>query len=400
MIRAKTAMEERGIALFRLSARVYLGGFALIFGVSAVSVNAQVESRPSRPVATLRVQTNLVQIPVLILTRDREKLTSPFAVNRLAIRLAGGPWVRPKFVRLEGGDPIDLAILVDPRGPQLGLLPKLSQAIARLAPSSLSSRDHVSIYVMGCSAMQAVEELPADAEKLRSAVEIALKNGTNRVVDGSHVRCKPETRVWDALGYVTRVMSDKPGRRAILAITDGDDLRSKVGPYDLGVLAQLDAVTIFGLDATNHLSGNPGLHWADERSLSAVSEQSGGIALELGGQTLDGVLTRFVQMLRDRYIVEFPRPTDLKPGRVELEVRVTGSDFFIRSAGKSVPSPNPGEVGGGTITVVNDEEGAATGSVPAAASKGTDGLPPGAQSAHQPQADSDAAPSTADPETP
>ena len=284
-------------------------------------------------------------------------------------------------MRLEGADPIDLAILIDPRGPQLALLPKLAQAIAGLAPSSLSSRDHVSIYVMGCSAVQVVEDLPADPEKLRAAAETALKNGTNRAPEGSRARCKPDTRVWDAIAYVTRAISGKPGRRTILAITDGDDIRSKQSPADVGTLAQTNGVTIFALDPTNHLNGNLGLHSADEQLLSHISESSGGMTLEPEGQSLDQQLKGFVQMLRDRYIVEFPRPTNLKAGRVELEVRVTGSDFFIRAAGKSVPFPNPTEAGTGTITVANVEEGSATESVPAAISEETEPLPPGAQPA-------------------
>jgi VWFA-related protein len=361
MIHAITAKDKRIASLFRVAAGLCMVGLAMASGVGAAALVAQNQDAPGGPIATLRLQTNLIQIPVLVLTRERVKLHSPVPAGRFAISLGGGPWVRPKYVRREGEDPVDLAIVIDPRAPQLNLLPKLSQSVAELASSSLSARDRVSIYVMGCSAMHAWEDLPADSGGLHSAVDDALRTWKDRAVEGGKSSCKPDTHLWDVLAYVTQEMSTKAGRRTILAITNGDDQKSRYTPDDLTALAQSRGVTLFALDPTPHLSGNLGLRSAGEGLLSSVSQLSGGMTLELEEQSLGRELKSFVQMLRDRYIVEFPRPVDAKPGRIDFAVKIAGSDFFIRAAGNGVPLPNPGEIGDGTISVAKVDDQSAVG---------------------------------------
>jgi VWFA-related protein len=355
MIRARTAKHERTPSHVSTSLSCVIG-LAVASGIGAATLVAQDQPAPGGPIATLRVQTNLIQIPVLVLTREREKVYSPVPASRFAISLGGGPWVRPKYVRREGDDPVDLAIVIDPRTPQSDLLPKLSQAIAELAPSSLSARDHVSIYVMGCSGVRAWEDLPADPGRLHSVVDAALRTWKDRAVEGGKSSCKLETHLWDVLAYVTREMSTKSGRRTILAITDGDDQRSRYTPDNLTTLAQTSGVTLFALDPTPHLSGALGLRSAGEDLLSSVSQSSGGMTLQSEGQSPGKELKSFVQMLRDRYVVEFPRPANARPGKVDLAVKITGSDFFIRAAGNGVPLPNPDEIGDGTITVAKVDD--------------------------------------------
>jgi hypothetical protein len=52
-------------------------------------------------------------------------------------------------------------------------------------------------------------------------------------------------------------------------------------------------------------------------------------------------LTRFTQTVRERYIVEFPRPLNSTPEH-GLQVKIEKSeDDFIRSAGISVPMQDP-----------------------------------------------------------
>ncbi len=358
MIRARTAKPERTPSHFS-SGLFCVVGLAVASGVGAANLVAQdqpAQPAPDGATATLRLQTNLIQIPVLVLTREQEKLHSPVPAGRFKISLGGGPWVRPKYVRREGDDPVDLAIVIDPRTPQSDLLPKLSQAIADLAPSSLSAQDHVSIYVMGCSALQAWKNLPADPGRLHRAVDEVLGPWKDRPVKGGKSSCQLETHLWDVLAYVTREMSTKSGRRTILAITNGDDQRSSYTPVNLANLAQTSGVTIFALDPTPHLSGPLGLRSPGEDLLSSVSQSSGGMTLKSEGESTGKVLKSFIQMLRDRYIVEFPRPTNLKAGKVDFAVNIAGSDFFIRTGGDEVPLAHPDEIGNGTITVAKVDE--------------------------------------------
>jgi hypothetical protein len=196
---------------------------------------------------TLHVYTNLVQIPVLVLTPEGEKLSSPIAQNRFSISFDGGPWSRPTYARLEGDDPIDLSIVLDTRLAREDLLGRMDQTIADLAPSFLHPSDRVSIYAIDCSSMDYVEDVPAESGQLKRAVDTALSTWTARR-HGKKAACNPETHLWDLLAFAADRLSSHSGRRVVLAVTDGHDKNSKRSSIDLVTMAQIAGVTIFSLD--------------------------------------------------------------------------------------------------------------------------------------------------------
>ena len=80
-----------------------LGGLAVAACLTGTLLPAQDTPAQSGATPTLHVYTNLVQIPVLVLTPGRDKLYSPIAQNRFSISFDGGPWLRPAYARLRGG---------------------------------------------------------------------------------------------------------------------------------------------------------------------------------------------------------------------------------------------------------------------------------------------------------
>ena len=313
-----------------------LCALSLLCITCARSIVAQQDPTPGLPTTTMTVQANLIQIPVLVLTGDRERIDSSIDASRFSIRLGDGRWTHPKFARREGDDPIDLAIVIDLRAPQHDVLPKLEEAIAGLVATSLNSRDHVSIYVTGCSTMHAVEGVPLNAERLRLSVGKLLRSEKN----SGNASCKTGNNLWDALAYVVRELSTQPGRRTILAVTNGDDQKSRYAPQTLAELAQRSGVSVFGLNSVFHSSSAFALQSPGEQLLANMTEASGGMTLNLESQSISKELKRFVQMLRDRYIVEFRRPADAAAGKIDFAVSVIGPNYFVRSAGKSVPVAN------------------------------------------------------------
>ncbi len=126
------------------------------------------------PAPMLRVTSNLIQLPVLVLSPELKTLKAPIAPDRFSIGFNGGSPFRPKFVRREGDDPLQLAIFLDVRHPQEGLLPKIDGTIASLAPAFLHANDRVSIYAIDCGSLIAAEDVPADPIRLKNAVDIAI----------------------------------------------------------------------------------------------------------------------------------------------------------------------------------------------------------------------------------
>jgi VWFA-related protein len=319
-------------------------------GLVAQDTAGQDRSAEASSTLTLQVFANLVRIPVLVLTPQHERLHSPIPPNRFSIQFGNEPSFRPKYVRREGDDPITLAFVVDTRRPQENLLPKIDEAIANLAPSYLRAGDRVSIYAVDCSKMNAVEDVPADRVQLKHAVDVALSNWTERQRLRKKPPCSAETHLWDDLGYVTGKLARLPGWRAIVAVTNGDDRKSQHTPDEVVFAAQNDQVTILcldplqgeqvtvhGLDPFLQLRPGPISTYPPDEQMRALCELSGGVRLDLYQSSAASRMQQFMRMLRERYILEFPRPAGVQAGSVPMHVRIDGSDAYIRPAGDGVP---------------------------------------------------------------
>jgi hypothetical protein len=317
------------------AARLWVRGMGLTVGLCGALL-AQDGATP-----TLHVYTNTIQIPVLVLGADREP-TAPIAPDRFRVSLDDGPKFAATHVRREGDDPISLGILLDVSGQEKELMPKIGEAIAGLAPLSLTARDHVSIYALDCKLFRSSDDVPADQGELKRGVDAALKAWTNRGSGKRGAGCQHPVHLWDALAFVTHALYSLPGRRVILAVTKGNDGGSKHSWNELRTYAQAWGVAIFGLV---YVPEEPGLlrylNVGYESPFDAVCELSGGMLLTASRRTVGQALKRFTTMLRGRYIVEFPRPFHSESGEHSLIVTIDKSDAFIRAAGISVPMADP-----------------------------------------------------------
>jgi hypothetical protein len=293
-------------------------------------------------VPTLHVYTNLIQIPTLVLGPHRERLKTPIAESRFSISIDSGPWFRVTHVRLEGDDPISLSILLDVSGDTAELIPKIDDAIAGLAPLSLHPKDHVSIYALDCSLTQSLNDVPAESGQLKLGVAKALESWT--LSRQGKQDCQQSIHLWDALALITGDMSKLPGRRVILAISDGHDKGSDHTWNETRSLAENSGVAVFGLSyipqyakSANHSF----LRRSSEDPFHALCELSGGVVFLSNPRSLGEALKAFAITVRERYIVEFPRPAHATPGVHVKEVRIANGNDFIRPAGISVPLPDP-----------------------------------------------------------
>ena len=310
---------------------------------------------------TLHVYVNTIQVPVLVLGPNLDRM-GPIATNRFSVSFDSGPWFPVTHVRREGDDPISLAILLDVGGSSAGLMGKVSDEIAGLAPSWLHPADNVRIYSLDCKLMQSAE-LPAEAPILKQVVDNALAPWRSRTSVKHARRCKQTTPLWDALVYATNQLRELPGRRVILVLTDGNDEGSRNTWNELRLFAQESAVAVFAIRSTaaspetlaGTRSDRGSAQWhtspsysgtsfsrATEDPLNSVCQLSGGMVFTTDERSLAKTMQRFTSILRERYIVEFPQARNGTAGFHDMEVRVNkGDDYFIRPTGISVPLANP-----------------------------------------------------------
>jgi hypothetical protein len=306
-----------------------------VAGWCAAALPAQDDGVP-----TLHVYPNLVQVPALVLDDDLKPIV-PIAEKRFFISVDGGPKFRVTHARLEGDDPISLAIVLDFSQPFPRLMAKMDDAIAGLAPLSLHAKDRVSVYSMDCNLGRSAENVPADPARLHRDVDLALEQWKTKGRDRSKSECKQPWNLWDALVMVTQALGEQPGRRVMLVVTDGVDRGSKTSWNGLRILAQEQGVAIFGMvqladtDASHFRQSNP------EDMFRSVCQLSGGIVLTASERSLAYELKQFTEMVRARYIVEFPHPVDTHGGFHDMNITIANSNARILAAGVGYPKDDP-----------------------------------------------------------
>jgi hypothetical protein len=218
-------------------------------------------------------------------------------------------------------------------------LPHMGEAIAGLVPGSLSARDHVSIYGLDCVLTRTLDDVPADRDELKRGVGEVLQPWMERKQEKHRAPCEKRVYLGDALSIVAEQMSELPGRRVVLVVTDGIDKNSTYKWNDVRMMAQRDGVAIFGMSYVPDIAA---FSWRiPEDDFNSVCELSGGMLSTANGRELSEDLKRFVVRVRGRYIVEFPRPSNSTIGTHDLVVKIDKVDAFIRPAGISIPMADP-----------------------------------------------------------
>ncbi len=301
-------------------------------------------------VPTLHVYTNLVQVPTLVLTMNQDLIDKPIAESRFSVSIDSGRWFRATHVRREGDDPVSLSILMDMSG-ETATLSKIGDAIGNLAPVSLHAKDRVSVYALGCSLIRSLNDMPPYSAVLKNGVAAVLRRSNQ-----PEKNCGFKGHLWDSLAHVAVALSDLPGRRVILVVTDGHDTGSKRSWNEVREYAQVEGIAIFALNFVpassigvgNYRAGRGGYvpsgggSYPVENALLSVCELSGGIVMRTNDSSaLPRTLEQFVTMLRERYIVEFPRPANSTAGEHGMEVKIDKGGYIkIRPSGVSVPIPD------------------------------------------------------------
>jgi hypothetical protein len=219
----------------------------------------------------------------------------------------------------------------------------------------------VSVYALGCSLVRSQNNAPPYRAVLQAGVAVAVERSMARKDnqgerDQGEKNCELRGHLWDGLAQVAVTLSDFPGRRVILVITDGHDTGSKHLWNEVREFAQMKGIAVFALNfapATTSGMGTYGVgrggyvpsgggSYHVENALLSVCELSGGTVMRINDPaTLSKSLERFVTMLRERYVVEFPRPSNSTAGKHGMEVKIDKGIYKVRPSGVSVRLPDP-----------------------------------------------------------
>ena len=302
---------------------------------------------------TLHVYTNLIQISTLAVTEDLKQLP-PIPLKDFNISLDSGPTFHPSRIHREGDDPIDLAILLDASGDQDILLQNFGDALATLTPGYLHPQDHVSIYAVDCVLVRSFDDVPADHGKFPIGVKSAL---TSPALHGTKTKaaCANHLHLWDAIIRISIDLSNSPDRRVLLVVSDGKDTQSDYKWTDAMQALVSQSIALFAFQDTYQFSKSytisPSFE-ARRSNLLATGQGSpedlfkelcmsnGGTILATPKASVAQNLQKLITLLRDRYILEFPRAEKSEPGLHNISVTVPNPTAFIAITGVLVPMPD------------------------------------------------------------
>jgi hypothetical protein len=136
----------------------------------------------------------------------------------------------------------------------------------------------------------------------------------------------------------------------MIVITDGADRHSVNDWLTVSKFLSAQGIAVFGLRpvfspsrAAHTLSGSQyGDGWLTVQSGDAFGSlcgSTGGLVLDGNDSKrfLSGQIQRLMTILRNRYIIEFPRPANGSPGYYSIDVKIGDPSAIIRPSGVSFP---------------------------------------------------------------
>ncbi len=294
-------------------------------------------------IPTLRVYTNVVQVPTLVLSGGLKPLP-PIPASRFFVSIDDGTRFRVTHARVEGNDPLALGILVDANHLPEATEARLQESIAGLAQNSVHGNDKVSVYSMSCKLTRGIAEQPTNAENLRKVAAALFGEGKKHEKE----KCEHPWKLLDAIAAAVEGFDQNSGRRVLLVLTSGEDLGSKLSWDQVRRLAQIKGVAIFAIKPQQDFvvppAGRGGIGLSDTAvaatNMPSLCESTGGLLLDSSRDSAAEKLRQAVTLVRGRYIIEFPSPA-AAAGQHKMTITVEKMRAFIRPAGISILPLDP-----------------------------------------------------------
>ena len=140
-------------------------------------------------------------------------------------------------------------------------------------------------------------------------------------------------------------MQNLPGRRVLLVLSDGVDRGSKVSWEEVRRYAVRSGVTIMGIRAAPVFNQFSTFGPDEQQRFASVTEDifatlcggTGGITFYDNAGTIDLTLRRVIDFIRNRYILEFQRPSNTTAGDHTIAVSIPDKAAIIRVSGATFP---------------------------------------------------------------
>lgn len=245
-------------------------------------------------------------------------------------------------------EPLHLVVMLDASASQELILPQVQPAAARFVSALLRpGRDDAAVVSFTAEA-KVVQGLTADAAAVGRAIASVRFFPPPGYLPGGIIVGRPpkandpanragSTAIWDSLFSVCDEVFEraKPGRRAVVLITDGVDTSSRVRLDEAVKCLLSEGVAVYGVG----LGDEKSFDGVDKSAVRKVSERTGGRAVfPEKPKDLPAALERIRGELLASYSLSFARPAPSRAGK-PLKLRVELLNPELRRRGVQLAHP-------------------------------------------------------------
>jgi hypothetical protein len=157
------------------------------------------------------------------------------------------------------------------------------------------------------------------------------------------LKADKDTAMYDALAHSIEYLEAVQGRKAIIALTDGFDNRSKISPQEVIQLIGPEGLSIstIGLGEPSHSTS--ALSALNEPALRAFSEQAGGVyGYANDEESLRALYELYGRALQSEYAITYTSPSQLRDG-INRSLTVTVEEPGAAALSQDVTQGSTGE---------------------------------------------------------
>jgi len=158
-----------------------------------------------------------------------------------------------------------------------------------------------------------------------------------------NLKAEDDTALYDALAKGIDILASTSGRKAIIALTDGMDNRSKLSPQEVIQMIGPEGLSISTIGLGDPTQSTGSLSGLNEPALKALSAEAGGVyGYANDADSLRALYELYGRSLQSEYAITYTSPAKLRDGiNRSLSVSIAENESPASSAGE--PSRyNPG----------------------------------------------------------
>lgn len=270
---------------------------------------ADVKLSPPPRLASLRVDVDLVLVPVTVTDPMNRPLTS--LSKQQFVLSEGGQEQQIQFFSMED-QPISLGVILDLSSSMANKITTAREAVSQFFTTANPEDDY--FVITFANRPQVLADSTRSLGYIQERLASATPGGQTALLDAIYLA-------------LHKMRHARYERRALLIISDGGDNRSRYTANEIRHQVEEADVEIYAIGLFDSVFRTPE-EWAGRRLLTSITEATGGrTATVKNARELPAVAEQISRELRSRYVLGYRPTNEARDGKWrKINIRVAGAD--------------------------------------------------------------------------